>query len=256
MWNSARRWRDHAMDTTRARSEDGAWPDDPAIFPSRTGADVPEAVSHPVDVWIVEDNANLRETIVEILDREPELRCGLATSSCDAALRALDRGEVPQVVLMDLGLPGMSGIEGIHRIRARSPATQVVVLTIQEADEAVFEALCAGACGYLLKPSTGQRIVEAVRTARTGGAPMNAFIARKVLGMFTRAARPRGDYGLTNREREILQLLCEDRTQREIAESLFLSPHTVDTHLRNIYGKLHVHSRTGAVGKALRERLI
>jgi DNA-binding NarL/FixJ family response regulator len=140
-----------------------------------------------------------------------------------------------------------------------APATHVVVLTVKEADDTVFDALCAGASGYLLKPATGDRIIEAVRTARIGGAPMNAFVARKVLDMFTGAARPRGstgDYGLTDREQEILRLLCEEQTQKEIAAKLFLSPHTVDTHLRNIYGKLHVRSRTGAVGKALRERLI
>ncbi len=212
-----------------------------------------------IDVWIVEDNANLRTTIAELLAQRPGIRCTLAAESCEVALDALNRGEPPQVILMDIGLPGMDGIEGTRRIRAISPATHVVVLTVKEADNTVFEALCAGASGYLLKPATGERIVEAVRTACTGGAPMNAFIARKVLDMFTDVARPRGSpggYGLTDREREILRLLCEEKTQKKIAATLFLSPHTVDTHLRNIYSKLHVHSRTGAVGKALRERLI
>lgn len=209
-----------------------------------------------IDVWIVEDNDNLRETVVELLELQHGLCCTLAVGSGEEAEAALDRGDVPQVVLMDLGLPGMSGIEGIRRIRAVSPSSQVIVLTVQETDDAVFEALCAGASGYLLKPASGERIVEAIRTALGGGAPMNAFIARKVLTMFGRVARPRGDYSLTRRERELLQLLCEEKTQKEIADALFVSPHTVDTHLRNIYGKLHVHSRTGAVAKALREGLI
>jgi DNA-binding NarL/FixJ family response regulator len=214
------------------------------------------ATAEPIDVWVVEDNENLRVTISELLDRDSGLRCSLAAGSCEEALEALNRGEVPQVALMDLGLPGMSGIEGIRRIRARSPSSQVVVLTVREADDHVFEALCAGACGYLLKPASADRIVDAIHTARSGGAPMNAFIARKVLTMFTRIARPRGDYGLTAREVEILRMLSEEKTQKQIAETLFLSPHTVDTHLRNIYGKLEVHSRSAAVVKALREGLI
>lgn len=209
-----------------------------------------------IDVWIVEDNQHLRETIADVLDRQPGIRCGLAAGSGEEALAALDRGEVPQVVLMDLGLPGMSGTEGIRRIRTISPATTIVVLTVREADEDVFEALCGGASGYLLKPASGERIIEAIRTARGGGAPMNAFIARKVLERFARIARPASDYSLTARERQLLQLLCEESTQKEIADALFVSPHTVDTHLRNIYGKLHVHSRTGAVAKAIREGLI
>lgn len=209
-----------------------------------------------VDVWVVEDNPNLRQTVVELLERQEGLHCTLAASSAERAIAELERGKVPQVVLMDLGLPGMSGMEGIRRIRAISPATEVVVLTVHEADDDVFEALCSGASGYLLKPASGTRIVEAIRTALGGGAPMNAFIARKALSMFAHLARPRSDHGLTDRERELLQLLAEEKTQREIADALFISPHTVDTHLRNIYGKLHVHSRTGAVAKAIRQGLI
>ena len=209
-----------------------------------------------IDVWIVEDNENLRETIVELLARRPGIRCTLAAESAEEAIAELERGEVPGVVLMDLGLPGMSGTEAIERLRAVSPASQVVVLTVQEADDPVFEALCAGACGYLLKPASADKLVEAIRTAVNGGAPMNAFIARKVLDRFARTARPSSDYRLTDREQELLQLLCEEKTRAEIAGELFLSPHTVDTHLRNIYGKLHVRSRTGAVAKAIREGLI
>ena len=207
-------------------------------------------------VWIVEDNAFFRDTVLELFQDREGMRCSLAVGSCEEALAALDRGEVPQVVLMDLGLPGIDGIEGIRRIKAISPASQIVVLSVHEDDDKVFDALCAGASGYLLKPATGGRIVEAVETAMRGGAPMNAFIARKVLSLFTKFARPRADYGLTDREREILQLLVDDRKQKQIAHALSLSPHTVDTHLRNIYAKLHVHSRTAAVAKALGERLI
>lgn len=209
-----------------------------------------------IHVWVVEDNDFLRDTLVEVLEREPGTRCTLASSACEDALAALEGGRVPQLVLMDLGLPGMGGIEGIGRLRQASPATQVIVLTVHDEDQKVFEALCAGASGYLLKPASAAEITGAIRTVVEGGAPINASIARQVLDMFTRDARPRADYGLTDREREILELLTEGITQKQIAASLSLSPHTVDTHLRNIYGKLHVRSSTGAVAKALRERLL
>lgn len=209
-----------------------------------------------IHVWVVEDNAFLRDTVAELLDRSPGMGCALAAGTCEEALDALRRGKVPQVVLMDLGLPGMTGIEGIGRIKAISPASAIVVLTVHEDDDRVFEAICAGASGYLLKPASAEEIVQAVATAVRGASPMNAFIARKVLTMFTRNARPRADHGLTDREREILQLLIEERSQKQIAQALTLSPHTVDTHLRNIYAKLHVHSRSGAVAKALQDRIV
>ena len=132
----------------------------------------------------------------------------------------------------------------------------MIVLTVREDDDEVFEALCSGACGYLLKPASGGRIIDAIETALEGGAPMSPFIARKVLRLFRHHVRPKADYGLTSREREILQLLVDEHTQKGIAEQLFISPHTVDTHLRNIYAKLQVHSRSGAIVKALRERLL
>lgn len=213
-------------------------------------------VQEQIQIWVIEDNAFLRDTVLEFFGQRPGMTCTLAASSCEEALAVLERGESPQVVLMDLGLPGMSGVEGIRRIKAISPATQVVVLTVQEDDDQVFEALCAGASGYLLKPASSSQIIEAIDTALDGGAPMNAFVARRVLTMFTRYARPRGDHGLTEREREILQLLVDGRSQKQIATILALSPHTVDTHMRNIYSKLHVHSRGAAVAKALQERLL
>jgi DNA-binding NarL/FixJ family response regulator len=209
-----------------------------------------------IRVWIVEDNHFFRDTVVELVNARPGMHCALASASCTDALQALARGELPQVVLMDLELPGMSGLEGIARIREISPASQIIVLTVHEENDVVFDALCAGASGYLLKPASGERIVEAIFTAMRGGAPMNALIARRVLETFTQLVRPRGEYGLTDRETEILQLLTEAKSQKQIARQLGLSPHTVDTHLRNIYAKLYVRSRTAAVAKALRERLV
>src|SRR5690606_23869215 len=137
-----------------------------------------------------------------------------------------------------------------------SPETRIVMLTVHEDNDRIFEALCAGASGYLLKPSSAAQIVEAVQAARAGGATINPQIASKVLDMFTRLAVPPADYGLTEREREVLHHLVDGCTKRRLAERLFLSPHTVDMHIRNIYAKLHVHSRSGAIAKALKERLV
>jgi DNA-binding NarL/FixJ family response regulator len=219
----------------------------------RTGAN---AMANPLTVWVVEDDRLLRETIAELVDERPDLHCDLAVPTCEAALEHLNEDHVPQVVLMDLGLPGMDGIEGTRRMLAISPASRVIVLTIHDDDERVFDALCAGATGYLLKPAGGDQIIGAIETAVAGGAPMNAFVARRVIDAFAGRATARQDSSLTRRERDILGRLAEDKTQKQIAQELFVSPHTVDTHVRNIYAKLHVHSRSGAVARALRDRLI
>ncbi len=206
------------------------------------------------EVWLVEDNDLFRETITELI-REHEAYRPMPFRSCEDMLDALD-SHIPQVVLMDIELPGMNGIEGVRRLKARSPTSQVIMLTVHEDNEQVFDAICAGASGYLLKSAPAEDILNAIMVAQRGGAPMNGQIARKVLQMFQRFATPQTEYGLTERELEILQHLVDGRTKRQIADVLFISFYTVDTHLRNIYAKLHVHSRSGAVAKALKERLI
>lgn len=209
-----------------------------------------------IDVWVVEDDRFLRDTIQECLNEEQGMVCGLAVESCEEALAALGDERWPLVLLLDLGLPGMGGLAGIEAVRRRSPKTEVVILTIHDDDHVILEAVCAGASGYLLKPLTPSRIVDAVRAAAGGGSPMSPSIARKVLTLFNEYVGSSEDYGLTDREREVLQLLTDEKTQREIASELFLSAHTVDNHVRSIYRKLHVQSRTGAVVKALKERLL
>jgi DNA-binding NarL/FixJ family response regulator len=209
-----------------------------------------------IHVWVVEDNALYRRSLAALLDGAEGMACPLAVESCEEALAALDAGGAPEIVLMDIGLPGINGIEGARRLRTRSPASRVVMLTVHEEDEKVFDAICAGASGYLLKPASPERIVEAVREVQAGAAPINGYIAGRVLGMFARMAGTPVDYGLTEREKRILELMVDGLTMKESADRLCISYHTIDTHIRNIYDKLHVHSRSGAVAKALRERLV
>lgn len=221
--------------------------------------DAAAADGERLTVWVVEDNRLLRENLAELVNEQQDLECPLAVESCEDFLAALADDPVPDVVLMDLGLPGSSGIEGLARLHTVSPSTRAIVLTIHAEDEMVFEAICAGASGYLLKPSPPEKVLEAIRQVRRGAAPINAYIATKVLAMFPRLARPTppaDDYGITSRERQILQLLVEGLTMKQIAAKLNLSYHTVGNHLRNIYHKLHVRSRSGAVARALREDLV
>jgi len=216
----------------------------------------PTSSSSGASVWLVEDNAMFRETIAELLDETGGLTCSLAVGSCEEALDALGGGELPDVILMDIGLPGMDGIRGVERIKARAPSVNVVLLTVHHDDDRIFRAVCAGASGYLLKTAEPAQIVEAVTQVLNGGAAIDARIARRVLSMFARFTAPQADYGLSDRETEILHLLVDGLTKVAIADRLHLSRHTVDGHIRNIYGKLHVHSRTAAVAKALTENLL
>lgn len=207
-------------------------------------------------VWIVEDNALYRRMIARLIDEQPGLRCALAVATCEDALDRLDTALPPDVVLMDIGLPGMGGIEGARGFATRAPSTRVIMLTVHEERQVVFDAIVAGASGYLLKSSSADEVVDAVSGVLRGAAPINAYIARKVLGLLVGLAGPRGDYALTDREREILQLMVDGQTMPAIAQRLGVSFHTIDTHVRHIYRKLHVHSATGAVAKAVRERLV
>jgi len=222
--------------------------------PDRIGAD-----RSPINVWLIEDNDRLRRDLAALLDAEDGTTCGLAVSNCESAIEGLREGAPPDIVFMDIGLPGMDGIEGTRRIRSLSPATRVIVLTIHEEDDSVFQAICAGASGYLLKPAEPGEILDAVANVQRGAAPINGFIARKMLGLFSRLApetRTTSPIHLTGREKQILQLLVDGLTMKGISAELDVSYHTIDTHLRNIYSKLHVRSRSKAVARALQEKLI
>jgi len=207
-------------------------------------------------VWIIEDHAAFRRTLVRVLNAEADLQCSRDFDCCEKALAAMSGGDLPDLILLDVGLPGMSGIEGIRLLKERAPKTLIVILTVFEDDDKVFKAICSGAAGYLLKTSSAIDIIAAVRDALSGGSPMNPRIARRVLDMFSKLAPKHSDYGLSDREKEILQLMVNGLIKKEIADRLTLSIHTVDTYLRRIYEKLEVHTRTGAVAKALKEGLV
>ncbi len=219
----------------------------PTDAPSRSPAQT-------VNVWLVEDNETYRGAIARTLDQAPGLRCAGAFGSCEAALRRLRDDHPPEVILLDIGLPGLSGLEGIPQFKALSPTTHIIILSVFEDTDKIFRAICAGASGYLLKTSPGDKIAQAIREVLGGGAPMTPQIAKSVLSLFTRLAGPLPEQGLSQREKDTLEFLVQGLTTKEIADRLGLSIHTVDTHLRNIYRKLHVHSRAGAVAKALQAK--
>lgn len=205
-----------------------------------------------VSVWIVEDDNGFRESLCALLNGSAGIRCEHSFSNCEDALKLFKKGEAPEVVLMDIQLPGMDGIEGVKRMKAISPATDIIMLTNHEEDDSVFRAICAGANGYLKKNSSMEQTIESIRSVLNGGPPMNPHIARKVLFLFSKFAAPQSDYGLTEREMNILELLSQGHTKKTMAEKLILSYHTVDTHLKNIYLKLNVHTAGEAVAAWMR----
>jgi DNA-binding NarL/FixJ family response regulator len=206
-------------------------------------------------VWTVEDNEGYRNTLVRVINQADTVRCDQAFSSCEEALEALRQGARPKVILLDINLPGMSGVDGVREFKSIAPDTEVVMLTMFSHHSTVFEALCAGASGYLLKTSTPETLVQSIAEVIDGGAPMSPRIARSVLHLFTQHAPTNVDYGLTSREKNVLELLVKGHTKKEVANRLEISYHTVDKHVRSIYDKLHVHSLSAAVAKAVKEKL-
>lgn len=215
-----------------------------------------ETVDNRRSIWIVEDHAEFRRQLGKMLNSSTDFRCDGEFRTCELLLGALQEDPPPDLILMDIGLPGMSGIEGIARIKAVSPSTEVVILTVFDDNENIIRAIAAGASGYLHKSSTLGTIADSLKSVLVGGAPINPTIARKLLALFASAAAPRDLYSLTRREKEILSLLVEDIPLKQVADRVSVSIHTVNMHLRNIYGKLQVQSRSGAVAKALKERLL
>jgi DNA-binding NarL/FixJ family response regulator len=204
-----------------------------------------------IKVSIVEDSRGTRESLTELLGRSASLRCVGAHPNGEEALQAIP-AEAPDVVLMDINLPGMSGIECVARLKQRLPSTQVLMLTTYEESDLIFNSLRRGASGYLLKNMPPSELIQAVEQVHAGGAPMSMQIARKVVNHFHQIKQPASDVErLTKREQEILALLAKGYLYKEIADQLDISLSTVRAHLHAIYEKLHVQSRTEAVVKFL-----
>lgn len=211
-----------------------------------------------INVVIVEDSTPIREGLKFLLNGTEGYNCPGAFPDCESMLTEVEN-LYPDVILMDIGLPGMSGIEGIKEIKKIFPDVPILVLTIYEENEKIFDALCAGACGYLVKKTEPTRLLEAVKEAYDGGAPMSAQIARKVVEYFRSQDSGKNTkiaYFLTSREKEVLKGLVEGNSYQIIADSLFISLDTVRYHFRNIYRKLHVHSQKEAIAKAIKEKLV
>lgn len=187
-----------------------------------------------------------------------DISCPRRFTACEDAFVTLTTDPAPQVLLLDVGLPGMNGIDAIARLRQLAPQTAIVIFTVFEDDDKIFRAVCAGAAGCLLKTSSTDDIAAAIRSAAGGGSPINPTIARRVLEMFSNAytTPQQKDHGLTPREKEILQFLVQGQSTKEAAAQLQISYHTADGYIRDIYEKLQVHSRSSAVAKALKERLV
>lgn len=203
-------------------------------------------------VSIVEDNEQLRSTLARVIDRADGFKCVGQHPSAEAALEGLP-AEKPQVVLMDINLPGISGVECVRKLKPLLPQTQVIMLTVYEDTENIFNALAAGAAGYLLKRTPSAELLDAIRQVLQGGSPMTAHIARKVVQSFQKpVASPQAADDLSPREREVLDCLSQGFLYKEIAEKLGISYETVHTYIRRIYEKLQVRTRTEAVAKFLK----
>ena len=205
----------------------------------------------PITVAIVDDDADMRRTLEAILRGQPATRCVGAFGSPEEALQAIPRLK-PQLVLMDINMPGMSGVECVRLLAQQMPELQIVMLTVYDDDDDVFNSLAAGATGYLLKPVRAASLLEAIEEVHAGGAPMSTKIARRVVQAFKKPAPAPGDVSdLTAREREVLDLLAKGYQSKEIAALLSMSYWTVETHVAHIYQKLHVRSRAQAVARYL-----
>jgi DNA-binding NarL/FixJ family response regulator len=209
-----------------------------------------------IEVAIIEDSRQIREGLRQLIDGSEGYRVTGSFHSMEEALSQLANA-IPDVALVDIGLPGMSGIQGIRQLGQIYPQLHVLVLTVYSDDERIFEAICAGACGYLLKKTPPARLLESITEVAGGGAPMSPEVARRVVELF-RTIRPpeRAAYHLTPHEIRLLQLLMDGRNRKSAAAELGVSVHAVSFHLRQIYEKLQVHSRSEAVARVLRDRLI
>ena len=210
----------------------------------------------PTEIIIFEDNAGMREGLMWLIQNEADFK--LLNAFADAKnIENIIEAYTPDIVLMDIQMPGLTGIEALKIIKDKKPKTHVVILTSFEGEDDVFNAIRCGASGYLLKTNVSKYLVSAINEVLEGGSPISAKIARKVMHYFAEMQQPiPNDYKLTPREKEILQLLTDGDSAKAIAKKNFISELTVKNHIRNIYEKLEVHCRAEAVTKAFKEKLL
>ena len=204
----------------------------------------------PIDIAIVEDDKEIRQTLSLIIDGSKGFSCKDTYVDAESAIKSIPHKKI-DVVLMDIQLPGKSGIEATKVIKQTCPHIDFIMLTVQEDDDSIFESLYAGASGYLLKDTNPVDLLTYIQDVFKGGSPMSNRIARRIIRSFHVIESP-----LSDRETEVLRLLSKGMNYKEVASKMFLSPHTVKTHIKNIYAKLHVHSRAEAIYTAIKNKLI
>ncbi|MDC8004926.1 response regulator transcription factor [Aureisphaera galaxeae] len=203
-----------------------------------------------VHIAIVEDDHEIRQTLNLILDGSTGFSCKYAFPDAESAIASIPNLPV-DVVLMDIDLPQKNGIEATRELKKKCPEIDFIMLTVQSDDDSIFESLCAGASGYLLKDTNPADLLVHIKEVFNGGSPMSSQIARRIINSFRIIDNP-----LSERETEILKLLSQGLNYKDVAEEVFLSPHTVKTHIKNIYSKLHVNNRAEAIYKAIKQKLI
>jgi len=215
-----------------------------------------ETQTEIIKTAVVEDMRDIRDGLTTLINFTDGFRCTGSYPSMEEAFARLP-GNVPDVLLSDIGLPGMSGIEGIRILKERYPQMQILMLTVYDDDDRIFDALCAGASGYLLKRTPPAKLLENIREAMSGGSPVSPEIATRVIKFFREFHNPeREDYALTPHETRLLKLLTEGYNYQTAAEKLGVSYNTIKFHVRHIFDKLQVHSKSEAVVKAMRDRLV
>jgi len=210
----------------------------------------------PYNIWIVEDDQMFKESLEDLMNVYNDFNLVHSVTSVEKAIQAFGVKEKPDVILEDIGLPGMSGIEAISIYKKLYPDVLIIILTIFDDDERVFEAIKAGADGYLLKRTQGVEIVNGIKQVINGGASISPSIAKKMMKMMVNPSKEPKKNILTDREMVVLNYLIDGFTINAIAEKLIISRHTVDTHTKNIYKKLHVHNRSSLVSTAIKKGLI
>ncbi len=210
-----------------------------------------------IKVAIFEDNKTLRESLQQLVNAQEDMYCAGAFADANKLVRNMQSAN-PDVVMMDINMPGISGIEAVQIIKEKFPQVQILMQTVFEENDKIFAAVCAGASGYMLKKTPPQKMIEAIRETYLGGAPMTASVAVKVLQMFRIQSNEtkKEFFDLSEREKEILALLVKGKSYKTIASECFISIDTVSTHVRHIYEKLHVHSKSEAVAKAIHQKLV